>query len=212
MNRHFKSLAVVLFAALPLATGCNDGATAPGGPIGTAQDPALTAKQDKTSGAAGDARYHHRYAAYYRVRLEPIGGTASHGTVFIKIAGGYLTVTLFARGLDPLQHIPQHIHTNPTCADGGTVLINLDSHLTVSGEAPSVSDAFPVANRYGVVTYRARRSLRDLMKAVNTYGGTSFKRVGELVTWLDLENRNVHMHSSASPYTPVTCGEVERPH
>lgn len=212
MKRHFQAIALVLFAALPLATGCNDGATAPDSSNEADQVPAIVANQDTTGIAANLRWFHPRRPTLYRVRLEPVGGTTSRGFVFIKVDRGYLTVTLFASGLDPLQHIPQHIHKNPTCADGGAVLINLDAHLTVFGEAPSVGDAFPVANRRGVVTYHARRSLSDLLQAVNANRGTSpsLTTVEELVTWLDLDNRNVHMHSSSPPYTPVTCGSVDR--
>ena len=203
MNSHFRSAAVVLVAAL-LATGCNDG-TAPGGNAEADKVPAPTAQPDV-------AAQRRANPVRYQVRLEPLGENTAHGVVVIKIVNGYLTVTAHAQGLDPSQHIPQHIHLNPECAVGGAVLLNLDANLTVAGEAPSVGDAFPVANRRGALKYRARRSLSDLLQAVNTYRGTNLTSVEELLAWLDLDNRNVHMHISAPPYTPVTCGLVERLH
>lgn len=202
MKRNFLRAVTVAGAALSLATACNDDTTAPVTAAASSQDAAL-AQAPYAPGAASSRQL-------YQVRLAPLNGSSDHGIVKIEIAGGYLVVTVHAEGLDPAQHIPQHIHVNPTCADGGAVLISLNAHLTVAGEAPPVGDDFPVANGAGVVNYQASRPLADLLTAANTYLGTNLASVDELLAWLDLGNRNVHMHASTAPFTPMTCGEVER--
>ena len=153
----------------------------------------------------------------YQVQLGALGGTHSHGIVLIEIVGGHLAVTVHAAGLQPLQRIPQHIHVNPTCDPGGGVLINLDASLTVGSapplppEGPGVGEAYPRANQGGVVKYYASRPLSDLLTAVNTHFGLTLGSVDELLTWLDLENRNAHMHVAFGPPFPaVNCGEVRR--
>lgn len=136
--------------------------------------------------------------------------------MLIEVVGGYLTVTVHAAGHTPEAAIPQHIHVNPTCNNGGGVLINLDADLTVGapqGMTPErlpTQGPFPMANAGGVVKYYASRPLSELLQAVNTHFNLTLGSVDELLTWLDLENRNVHMHIPQSPFTPVNCGEVER--
>jgi hypothetical protein len=131
--------------------------------------------------------------------------------VLIEIVGGYLTVSVHAAGLEPLHHTPQHIHVNPTCDPGGDILINLDANLSVAGEAPGVGTAYPLSNTGGVVNYYASRSLSDLLEAVNTHFGAGLTSVEALLTWLDLDNRNAHMHVPVGPPFPaVNCGEIER--
>ena len=202
MIRHLPRAGAAALTVLVLAAGCDNGVTDPRPSAEVNQLPALAVKPGEPWSAA--------QRQFYQVRLSPLAGTTDHGTVLIEVVGGYLAVTVQAEGLDPLQHIPQHIHVNPTCAVGGGVLINLDANLTVAGEAPSVGAAFPVANQAGVVKYHATRSLSDLLQAVNTYQHTSLTSVDDLLAWLDLDNRNVHMHLSASPFTPMTCGPVDR--
>jgi hypothetical protein len=107
--------------------------------------------------------------------------------------------------------IPQHIHVNPTCSPGGGILLNLDATLTVAGEGPGVGPAYPMSNDGGVVKYYASRSLSDLLAAVNTHFGANLASVDELLTWLNLENRNAHMHvPDGPPFPAVNCGEIER--
>jgi hypothetical protein len=49
------------------------------------------------------------------------------------------------------------------------------------------------------------------MAAANTHFGTSLETVDELIAWLDLENRNAHMHVAFGPPFPaVNCGAIER--
>jgi hypothetical protein len=146
----------------------------------------------------------------YQVRLGALSDSRSHGVILIEIVGGHLTVSARAAGLEPLQHIPQHIHLNPTCDPGGGILINLDANLTVSGEGLGVGTAYPTANAGGVVNYYASRSLGDLLQAVNTFLGAGLTSVEALLTWLDLENRNAHMHAFGPPFPAVNCGEIER--
>ncbi len=147
----------------------------------------------------------------FQVRLRPENGSRAVGVMQIRILDGSLTARVQAAGLEPLQHIPQHIHLNPTCNPGGGILINLDEGLTVAGEGPGVGPAFPRANAGGVVNYKASRALTDLLDAVNTFQGANLATVDDLLTWLDLENRNGHMHVPFGPPFPaVTCGEVER--
>jgi len=204
MNRQFLRAAVVLVTALPLATGCEDRVTSPHTPDpGADQLPAFETKPGDP-GAAADRML-------FQAQLGPLGGTTSHGIVHIEIVGGYLIVSTQGTGLEPLQHIPQHIHENPTCDDPGNPLVNLDANLTVAGEAPPVGTAFPVSNRGGVLNYYASRSLTDLLQAVNTYLGANLPSVEALVAWLDLEHRNAHMHVPFGPPFPaVNCGEIDR--
>jgi len=201
MKHHVQGTALVLLSALVLlAAGCDDGVTAPRALPDQGPD---LAKVPYEPGAASSR-------ALYQVQLSPMGGTTNHGTVKIEIAGGYLVVSAHAEGLDPLQHIPEHIHVNPTCDNGGTVLISLNAHLSVLNEAPPVGPDFPIANDAGVLNYQASRSLSSLRLAVNANFGTNLASDEDLIAWLDLENRNVHMHASAAPFTPMTCGSVER--
>ncbi len=152
----------------------------------------------------------------YQARLGAMNDFSSHGVVLIEIVGGFFTVTIHAAGHAPGAAIPQHIHVNPTCADGGGVLINLDADLTV-GAAPGMTPErlptvgpFPVSNNGGVVKYHASRPLSELLQAVNTHFGLTLSSVDELLNWLNLEERNVHMHIPSSPFTPVNCGEVHQ--
>jgi hypothetical protein len=164
--------------------------------------PAFTSKPGEP-GAAADR-------ILYQVRLGDLNGSQSHGVILIEIVGGYLAVTVHAAGLDPDQNIPQHIHEFATCALGGPALINLDDKLTVRNEAPGVGPAYPTSNRAGVVKYYARRPLTDLLAAANTYVGANVTTVEELLEWLNLDERNAHMHGFAPPFTPMNCGELER--
>jgi hypothetical protein len=158
-------------------------------------------------GAPGDAAS----GAIYQVRLGAEPGSRSNGVMRIEILGGHIAVTVHAAGLMPGQHIPQHIHLNPTCNPGGGILLNLDANLTVPGEGAGVGAAYPVSNRAGVVNYYASRSLADLLNAVNTYRGTALESVDDLLAWLNLDERNGHMHVAVGPPFPaVNCGEVER--
>lgn len=154
----------------------------------------------------------------YQVRLGNVNGSQSHGVMLIEVVGGHLAVTVHAAGLAPREHIPQHIHRNPTCAVGGAVLINLDAGLTVPGEGASTGPAYPVANNGGVVDYYASRSLADMIAPVNARFGSGgeavlddeIETVEELLAFLNLEARNAHMHGFVAPFTPMNCGEVER--
>jgi hypothetical protein len=131
--------------------------------------------------------------------------------MLLEIANGYLSARVHAAGLEPGQHIPQHIHLNPTCSPGGGILFNLDARLTVAGEGPGVGAAYPMANHAGVVNYEAHRALADLLVAANTYLGAGATTVDDLLAFLDLDDRNGHMHVAFGPPFPaVTCGEVDR--
>lgn len=176
------------------------------GPIApTGQRPADAA----TPSAQAD---NHSQRTSYEVRLDPKPGTNARGTVRIGIVGGNLTVSVHATGLAPQRDTPQHIHAAQTCQEGGPVLINLDANLTVFGEAPSVGPDFPTSNPAGIVNYHASRPLSDLLQAVNTHFGMALTSVDELLGWLDLASRNVHMHAPDAPFTPVNCGEVNLSH
>lgn len=148
---------------------------------------------------------------FYQVRLGSLGDSRSHGVMLIDVTGGYLRVRVHAAGLAPLHNIPQHIHLNPTCDPGGGILINLDATLTVPGEGPGVGPAYPTSNAGGVVNYSASRSLTDLLAAVNTHAAAGLTSVDALLAWLDLENRNGHMHVPVGPPFPaVSCGVIIR--
>lgn len=203
MHRPFTRLTRVASAgsvcALSVALACDsDRVAAPAEPT----TPSFVAKPG-APGAASDR-------LLFMVRLEPLSGSRSRGMLQIEIVGGYITAKLHANGLVPLQNIPQHIHVNPTCNPGGGILLNLDANLTVAGEGPGVGAAYPLSSQAGVVKYYASRSLASLLQAVNTYRGAGLTSVSDLLAWLDLEDRNAHMHVPFGPPFPaVNCGEVE---
>jgi hypothetical protein len=148
----------------------------------------------------------------FQVRLGAEGDSHAAGVMLFEIVGGYFTARVHAAGLDPLRRIPQHIHVNPTCNPGGGILLNLDQTLTVAGEGPGVGPAYPLANAGGVVNYEAQRPLTELITAVNAnFPAAAVETVEDLLEFLDLEDRNAHMHVSVGPpYPAVNCGEVER--
>ena len=149
--------------------------------------------------------------SFFKAQLTPVGDSRARGMVLLEIVGGHLTARVDANGVEPSQHIPQHIHVNPTCDPGGGILINLDENLTVAGEAPGIGASYPLASHAGVVNYEASRPLTELVAAVNTHFGTSLETVEELIAWLDLDNRNAHMHVAFGPPFPaVNCGAIEQ--
>ena len=180
------------------------GCTEPGAHLVAPADqlPAYAAKPGGP-GAASDR-------ILYQARLGVLGDFRSRGVMLIEIVGGFLTVSVHAAGLEPSRHIPQHIHVNPTCNPGGGILLNLDAQLTVPNEGPGVGTAYPVANAAGVVKYYASRPLGDLLEAVNTHQGAGLGSIEALLVWLNLDDRNAHMHIPDPPFTPVNCGEIER--
>jgi hypothetical protein len=174
------------------------------GPTDTMDIAASFAKKPGDPGSASSRQF-------YQIRLGAEPGYGSHGIMLIEIAGGYITATVHASGLMPDMHIPQHIHLNPTCNPGGGILINLDAGLTVPGEGAGTGSAYPVSSKSGVVNYYAQRSLADLRAAVNAFRGTSLATDADLLAWLNLEDRNGHMHVAMGPPFPaVNCGEVVR--
>ena len=200
----------LLALAALLAAGC-------AGPVADAVTPTEAAPtfvaKPGDPGAAADRML-------YQVRLGDANGSRSHGVMLIEVVGGHLAVTVHAAGLAPSEHIPQHIHLNPTCSPGGGILVNLDATLTVAGEAPGVGTAYPMSNQAGVVNYYASRPLADMIAPVNanpafdaaiaTMFGRDIATVEELLAFLNLDARNAHMHNFVAPFTPMNCGEVER--
>ena len=201
-----KRLIITLAWAAFTTVGCSeDRQSAPVAPNvpSTAAEGASVGRPDNP-GAASDRML-------FQVRLRPLGDSRATGVMLFEIVDGYFTARVHAAGLTPGEHIPQHIHLNPTCNPGGNILINLDERLTVAGEGPGVGETYPIANAGGVITYEARRSLEDLLEAVNTHQNLSLQTVAELIAWLDLEDRNGHMHVAFGPPFPaVNCGEMER--
>ena len=145
----------------------------------------------------------------FEARLAEINGSSAHGWARVEIVGGNLVVSTHGSGMARDSVTPQHIHSNPTCAVPGGPLINLDRGLTVTGESPSNGPTFPSTNAGGVLNYQVSRSLADLRTAVNTFFGQALTSDAELIAWLDLGNRNIHMHQPLAPFTPVDCGAVE---
>jgi hypothetical protein len=182
--------------ALPVIAACGADVPTDSGPV------SLAAGMPGEPGAARDR-------LFYRVQLDPMGDHTARGMVFVEVVGGYLRVRAHGVGVAANERIPQHIHRNVGCADGGGILINLDENLTVAGEGPGVGAAYPRANAGGVVNYEATRSLEDLRAAVNVWYGQALANDAELLQFLDLENRNVHMHVAfGPPYPAVNCGEL----
>ncbi len=200
MKRRFLIL-VASIAAVSLVASC--GPDTPTTPDAFKQSG--IAASSGMPGAPGAARER----LFYKAKLEPQGAARAVGVALIDVVGGELRVRIHANGLNAGQHIPQHIHVNPGCSPGGGVLVNLDANLTVPGEAPPIGAAYPVANRAGVVNFEASRSLSELMAALNYYRNAGLTSEAELLAWLDLANRNVHMHTSTAPYTPLNCGGID---
>jgi hypothetical protein len=196
-----KTHATGTLIATCLLVACAEG---PSEPFGAATDIPSFARVPGDPGAAADRQL-------YQVRLGAEPESRSEGIMRIEIVGGYIAVTVHAAGLMPGLHIPQHIHLNPTCNPGGGILLNLDAGLTVPGEGAGTGTAYPVSNDAGVVNYHAQRSLTDLRAAVQTYRSVTLATTDELISWLNLEERNGHMHVAVGPPFPaVNCGEVVR--
>ena len=196
-----RVLLVAGMAALTASFACaGDEPTAP--PATPAGDVPL-ARMPGEPGAASDR-------LFYKVNLRPLGDSRSTGVVLIDVVGGELRVRVHATGAEPGEHIPQHIHLNPGCEVGGGILFNLDAGLTVPGEGPGVGTAYPVASQAGVVNYEAVRSLADLREAYDAHG-VPLASDAELLAYLDLEDRNAHLHVAfGPPYPAVNCGPVDR--
>ncbi|HEX6643256.1 MAG TPA: hypothetical protein VF037_01180 [Gemmatimonadales bacterium] len=199
---HRRFMLAAGLAILPACAGC--GADSPTNPETALVEGAALTRMPGDPGAAADR-------LFYKVNLRPQGDSRATGVALIEIVGGYLRVRIHAAGVEPGEHIPQHIHLNPGCNPGGGILVNLDAGLTVPVEGPGTGAAYPVANAAGVMNYEATRSLDDLRAAFNTYAGTDLGDTAELLAHLNLEERNAHMHVAFGPPFPaVNCGEVER--
>ena len=206
MNSRSLASSVALVSTAFILGGCGDAQQSPAEPSTLAPAAAVSpsARQPANHAAAATRML-------FQVRLQSENDSRAVGVMHFEVLAGSFTARVHAAGLEPLQHIPQHIHLNPTCNPGGGILINLDDRLTVAGEAPGVGPAYPRANAGGVVNYEASRTLADLLNAVNTFQGANLATVEELLAWLDLENRNAHMHVAFGPPFPaVNCGEIER--
>jgi hypothetical protein len=207
MSRRLIALGFAVASASALILGCTEQQSpsplTSSGPLAPAEVNAPAGKPGEP-GAASERML-------FQVRLGAEGDSRAVGVMLFEVVGGYFTARVHATGLEPLQRIPQHIHLNPTCNPGGGILINLDENLTVAGEGPGVGAAYPLANEAGVVNYQASRPLTELLSAVNTFSGAGLSTVADLLAWLDLEDRNGHMHVAFGPPFPaVNCGEVVR--
>ncbi|HEU4830460.1 MAG TPA: hypothetical protein VFT04_14805 [Gemmatimonadales bacterium] len=193
---------LILAAGMTFLPAC--AADTPTNPEAALAEGAALTRVPGDPGAAADR-------SLFKVHLSPLGGSRATGEALIEVVDGFLRVRIHAAGVEPGEHIPQHIHLNPGCNPGGGILVNLDAGLTVPGEGANVGPSFPSANLAGVMNYEATRSLDALRSALNTFGGLALDDAAELLDYLDLENRNVHMHVAFGPPFPaVNCGGVER--
>jgi hypothetical protein len=206
MNSQSLAGRLALVSTMFVLGGCGNAQQNPAEPSTLTLAPAVSpVPRQPASRAAAATRM------LFQVRLRPENDSRAAGVMLFEVLGGSFTARVHAAGLEPLQHIPQHIHLNPTCNPGGGILINLDEDLTVAGEGPGVGPAYPRANAGGVVNYQASRTLADLLNAVNTFQGANLATEAELLAWLDLEDRNAHMHVAFGPPFPaVNCGEIEQ--
>ena len=149
---------------------------------------------------------------FFQVQLKPLGEERARGMAHIDVVGGVLRVRIHSNGVEPGEHIPQHIHAGSACEPASAPILNLDANLTLPGvESPPVGAAFPVANDAGVLKYEATRSLADLRAAWNSANGTSLQSDAELLAELDLANRNIHQHVAFGPPFPaVNCGPMDQ--
>jgi hypothetical protein len=161
----------------------------------------------------GGPTYPESALRFYKASLVPTDTARTEGAAFIDVVGGDLRVRVHATGVEPGQHIPQHLHANRGCDPGGPVLLNLDSGLTVPGEAPGTGAAYPMASQAGVIDYEAARPLDELRSAIVAWGGPRLDDTDDLLEFLDLEDRNIHLHVAFGPPFPaITCGGVEPIH
>lgn len=196
---HHHLMTAVLLASL---AACSD-ADEPFEPA----DQAAAIEARSMPGDPGDARDR----LFFKVNLRPFGeDSRSVGVALVDVVGGVLRVRIHATGIATGANIPQHIHQNVGCNPGGPIMINLDQGLTVPGESSNFGPAFPMANQAGVMNYEATRTLVDLRTAFNTYVGTSLTDDAELLAFLNLSERNIHMHLPVGPPFPaVTCGAMD---
>jgi hypothetical protein len=194
----FVSVAMLVAAALACSEAAEPAALQEHDHGGLAGAPSFAGAQVTPAGATR-----------FEARLAEINGSSAHGWARVEIVGGNLVVSTHGSGMARDSVTPQHIHSNPTCAVPGGPLINLDRGLTVTGESPSNGPTFPSTNAGGVLNYQVSRSLADLRTAVNTFFGQALTSDAELIAWLDLGNRNIHMHQPLAPFTPVDCGAVD---
>jgi hypothetical protein len=201
-TRIIGAATLAALSTLPVIAGCGADLPTEAAQNTRSTSLAVSAGMPGDPGAASDR-------LFYRVQLDPMGDHQARGMVFVEVVGGYLRVRTHGVGVAAGERIPQHIHRNVGCADGGGILINLDENLTVAGEGPGVGAAYPRANEGGVLNYEATRSLEDLRAAVNYWYVQNLATDAELLDFLDLENRNVHMHVAfGPPYPAVNCGEL----
>lgn len=193
-NRSLLPLSSIILVAF-LAAACEqpESPTAAADALLSASDAALQSPQANRAPQAD--------REFYVARVGPAGDTRVRGTAQFQIVGDWFTAKVRVTGLVPGERVPQHIHVNATCAGPGPPLINLDEDLTVDGEGPIAGEAFPRANRAGVLQYDARRSLADLDAALQTHAGIGLDD-------LDLDERNVNFHEPALPV--LGCGEIVR--
>lgn len=203
MNPRSLARHVALVSTALIMGGCGEGPRNPAEPTARVPAAAVSPAAQPANAAAN--------RMLFQVRLGSEGDSRAVGIMHFEVVDGSFTARVHAAGVEPLQHIPQHIHLNPTCNPGGGILINLDENLTIAGEGPGVGPAYPLANAGGVVNYEASRPLADLLNAFNTIQGANLGTVEDLLAWLDLEDRNAHMHVAFGPPFPaVNCGEIDR--
>lgn len=187
---------VLLFVAV--AAGCEEESS----PVDQDSVPSLAGdRPGEGPGPLGAAR---SGSEFYLATVAPEGDSRVRGTARFEIAGGKLTATVRLAGLTPNERIPQHVHVNPTCDPAGGILINLDEGLTVGEEGPGFGEAYPRANRGGVLRYQASRALDDLEAALMEHQELGLDE-------LELGSRNVNFHEPAPPPIPSEgCGEIRR--
>lgn len=139
----------------------------------------------------------------YEAELQEIEGSGVTGTVTMTIGDELVMVRVIARGLEPGQRVPQHVHANSTCDPAGGILLNLDNELAHPNEAPARGEHYPTADGDGSLDFTVSRPLTALNDAARQHEGTTAEE-------LDLGNRVVNVH--APDMRPIACGPFqERP-
>ncbi len=155
----------------------------------------------------------HSGVHVYRVDLDPLNNSGVEGQAILIQRGNTLRVIIRAKGLEPGQLHPQHIHgldgsTNAVCpppdaadniaglpeeASDPDEFISLEEGVPFYGPVLLSLTPFPTANPAGVVTY-----------------SQSFQVDGDL---LDLTDEEIVLHGMTlsegyAASLPVACGQI----
>jgi Cu/Zn superoxide dismutase len=136
----------------------------------------------------------------FQAQLQAVEGSGVTGTATVALDDDRIEVRIQARGFQPGQRVPQHVHMNSSCDQPGGILLNLDNDLSHPNEAPPRGDHYPTADGDGTLDYVVSRSLDDLREAARQFEGQD-------VAQFDLAQRVVNLH--AEDMSAIACGALD---